>query len=122
MAIAGTLLAGTASVTIDGLPYMMQGDLLWSPSTIERETLVGMDGIHGFKETPRACFMEFTLRDADNIIVGAFDGLVNSTVVAQLANGKLVIGRNMWTVEHREVNSVEATFKARLEGPFVEEG
>ena len=122
MAIAGNLLAGLASVTIDGIPYMLQGDLLWSPLQIERETLVGMDGVHGYKETPRTGFMEFTLRDADNIIVGSFDGMTNSTVVAQLANGKLVIGRNMWTVEHREVNSVDATFKARLEGPYVEEG
>ena len=120
MAIAKSLLAGTASQTIDGVPYMLQGDLLWSPSTVERETLIGMDGIHGYKETPRQGFIEATLRDASNVIVGLFDSMTNSSVTLVLANGKLVIGYNMWTVEHREVNSVEATFKVRLEG-YVEE-
>lgn len=121
MAVATPLLAGSANVTIDGVPYMLQGDLLWSPATVTRESLTGMDFVHGFKETPKVCYMEFTLRDSDAIAVAAFNGMTDSTVVAQLANGKTVIGRNMWTVEHQEVNSVEATFKVRLEGPLVEE-
>jgi hypothetical protein len=121
MAVAQPLLAGTANVTINGVAYMLQGDLSWSPNTVKQESLTGMEGYHGIKATPVAPFMEFTLRDSGEISVSAFDGLRNATVVAQLANGKTIIGRTMATIDIQEVNSVEATFKLRFEGPDVVE-
>ena len=48
------LLAGTASVTVDGTTYMVEGAFKYRPSTVKRETLTGMDGVHGYKETPVA--------------------------------------------------------------------
>lgn len=121
MAAAQQLLAGTANVTINGVAYLLQGDLSWSPTQNKQESLTGMDGYHGVKQTPVAPFMEFTLRDTGEITVGDFDGLRNATVVAQLANGKTVIGRTMAAIDTQDVNSVEATFKLRFEGPDVSE-
>src|SRR5260363_402086 len=37
------------------------------------------------------------------------------------ANGKTVVGRNMWTVETQETKAAEGTFEVKWEGPFVEE-
>jgi hypothetical protein len=121
MAIAAQLLAGTANVTIDGVAYMLAGDLAWSPNTVKQESQTGMDGYHGVKQTPVPGYMEFTLRDSSAISVGFFDGLIGVAVVAQLASGKIVIGRNMSVIDVQEVNSTEATFKVRFEGPLVEE-
>lgn len=121
MAVSAPLLAGTANVTIDGASYMLAGDLAWSPNTVKQESLTGMDSYHGVKQTPVPGYMEFTLRDSAATQVAFFDGLTNVTVVAQLASGKIVIGRNMSAVEQQEVNSTEATYKVRFEGPQVEE-
>jgi hypothetical protein len=121
MAIAQGKLAGTAFLTIDGVNYLLQGEPKWRCADITRETLAGSDGIHGFKEKPIAGYISCRLRDADNITVADFNAMTNSTVVLELANGKVIIGRNMWTVEAQEVDSEDAVFDVRFESPFVEE-
>ena len=81
------LLAGTASVTVDGTTYMVEGAFKYRPSTVKRETLTGMDGVHGYKETPVAGAISMSLRDAGDFLVATVNGMRNVTVVAQLANG-----------------------------------
>jgi hypothetical protein len=40
----------------------------------------------------------------------------NVTVVAVLANGKTIIGRNMWTIEDQTVKSTDATIEVKFDG------
>ena len=115
------LIAGVAQVTVDGTTYQLEGDLKYSPSTVKREALLGMDGFHGWKETPVTGSITMSLRDAGNLAVGDFNKIRNSTVVLQLANGKIVVGRNMGTVDALEVDSADAKFEVKFEGPQVSE-
>src|SRR5260363_409760 len=48
----------------------------------------GMDGVHGYKETPHAGFISATLRDAGGLTVADFNAMTNVTVTVELANGK----------------------------------
>lgn len=114
-----SLLAGTASVTIDGTTYMLEGDMKYMPSTVKRESLVGMDGLHGFKETPVPGSISMSLRDSGGLTVGDFNRMTNQTVVVTLANGKLVTGKGMYTVETQEVDAGDAKFEVKFEGPSV---
>lgn len=121
MAVNQGLLAGTANFSVDGVSYNLQGELKWSPGTVSRETLTGMDGVHGFKETPRAPSISATLRDSGGLTVADFNAMRGVNLVISLANGKIVIGSNMWTIEAQEVDSVEGTFEVKFEGALVEE-
>jgi Phage tail tube protein len=121
MAIAGNLLAGTAHLTVDAKNYMVVGDMSYSVSAVERTTLKGQSGVHGFSESISPGFIAMTLRDAGGLSVQFFNGMVNVTVVVELANGKTIIGRNMWTVGVQEVKTAEATFDVRFESATVEE-
>ncbi|MCP1290934.1 phage tail tube protein [Chromobacterium sp. S0633] len=121
MADTTNLLAGTATLTVDGTAYMLEGDLSYSVSKVSRETMKGMDGVHGYKETPNAPFIAGTFRDSSGLTVADFNKMTNVTVTAKLANGKTIIGRNMWTVETQEVETAEGTVKVRWEGMSVEE-
>lgn len=114
-------LAGVAFLWIDGRSYPLVGDALYNPSSVTRESLVGMDTVHGFKETPMAGYIEGTIRDGNDLSVASLNGLTDSTVVLELANGKTVTGRNMWTAESQEVDLAEGKFKVRFEGPDVKE-
>ena len=114
-------IAGTAQITVDGQTYQLEGDLKYMPSTVKRESLLGMDGFHGFKETHVAGSISMTLRDAGSLSVGDFNTMDNVTVVASLANGKTVVGRNMGAVETQEVDTVDAKFEVKFEGPQVSE-
>ncbi|WP_289992141.1 phage tail tube protein [Photorhabdus laumondii] len=114
-------LAGTAYVTVDGISIMVAGDFTWSPSTVTRETLTGMDYVHGYKEKPQAGFISCKVRDSGGTTVADFNNQTNVTIVAELANGKTIIGEGMWTVNTQEVASEDATFEVRWEGTSVTE-
>ena len=51
-------IAGVAYIFVDGAQYPLRGDLTVSIDTIEREGVAGMDGVHGFTETPRVPWIE----------------------------------------------------------------
>lgn len=121
MALDPRRLAGVASVAIDGTAYDLVGDLTWSPSTRKRTTLTGMDRVHGYAEQVVAGYIAMKLRDNGARAAQTFQGMVNVTVVVNLANGKQVSGSGMWNVEAVEVEAMEATFAVRFEGNDVAE-
>jgi len=109
-------LAGTAYLAIDGKNVALVGDFEWDTGTVARETLTGMDGVHGFKEKPKPGRIKMTVRDAGDLSVAAFNNLTNVTVTCELANAKRVTGRNMWQVGDLPVKSEDATFELAFEG------
>lgn len=121
MAANPNRLAGTAFLSVDGVTYMLAGDFEYSPSKVTRETLTGMDGVHGFSEKPKAGHISGTLRDSSGLSVAALNAMDNVTVVAQLANGKTIVGRNMWTVEDQTAKAEDGTVEVKWESPSVTE-
>ncbi|HEY2010529.1 MAG TPA: phage tail tube protein [Rhizomicrobium sp.] len=109
-------LAGTAYVTRNGQTLMLVGSCTWSPSLVKRETVAGMDGVHGYKEEPISGFIEMDVRDSGDLSVTDINGGTDDTIELRLANGKTVIGRDMWTTEPQEVDATEGKFKVRWEG------
>jgi hypothetical protein len=121
MANTANRLAGTAFLSVDGVSYMLAGDFEYSPSTVSRETLVGMDAVHGYSEKPISGHINATLRDAGGLSVASLNAMTNVAVVAQLANGKTIVGRNMWTVESQTSKVADATIEVKWEGLAVSE-
>ncbi|EEF24236.1 conserved hypothetical protein [Ricinus communis] len=121
MADTTNRIAGIAYLSVDGQRYMLAGDLAYNPSSVARETQIGQDAVHGYSEKPHAGMISGTFRDAGSLTVADFNAMTNVNITAELANGKTVIGRNMWTVETQEVKTAEGTFEVKWEGPLVEE-
>ncbi|MFZ6724709.1 phage tail tube protein [Undibacterium sp. MH2W] len=121
MADTTNRLAGIAYLSVDGQTFMLAGDLGYSVSKVTRETVIGQDRVHGYTEKPHAGFISGTIRDAGGLSVASFNAMSNVTVTCELANGKTVVGRNMWTTEAQEVKTAEGTFEVKWEGFSVEE-
>ncbi|MGP3594309.1 phage tail tube protein [Vagococcus sp. WN89Y] len=121
MADTSRRLAGTAYVTADGVSIMVAGQFQYRPSGVERTTLSGMDGVHGYSEKPVPGFISIQVRDNSGVTVEYFNGLTNTTVSAELANGKTIVGTGMWAVNTQDVNSEDATFTLRFESDSVKE-
>jgi hypothetical protein len=117
----GNLIAGIAHASIDGVTRQLEGSAKYSPSTVKRESLLGPDGYHGVKEMPVAPYISMSLRDAGDMSVADFNAIRNSTIVLELANGKIVTGRNMASVDVQEVDTEDAKFEIKFEGPEVTE-
>ena len=121
MANTANRLAGTAYLTVDGVTLAVVGDFEYSPSLFSRETMVGSDRVHGYSEKPNVPHISATIRDMGNLSVAGLNAMTNVTVVAELANGKTIIGRNMWTVETQTAKSEDATIEVKWEGISVTE-
>lgn len=121
MADQTTALAGIVSLTIDGTSYLVAGDAKYQVSSRKRETLVGQDSVHGFSEMPRAGKISMTLRDRAGLSVTAVAAIVASTIVLELANGKTIVGSNMWNVEDQEVDTADGKVDIVFEGASVQE-
>jgi hypothetical protein len=114
-------IAGTAYLTVDGTTYTVAGDFEYDPSSVTRETLAGQSGVDGFSEKPKAGEIKATLRDMGGLSLAAINAMDDVTVVAELANGKIVIGRNMWTVDPQGAKAEDATAPVTWQGPSVTE-
>jgi len=109
-------IAGIANISVDGVTHLLSGEFTYSPADVERKSLVGQDQVHGYSEMPRAPFISGTLRDSSVLTVKDFNAMSDVTIHAELANGKTIIGRGMWTVDAQEVKTQEGTFEVRWEG------
>lgn len=116
MAANTNRVAGIANISVDGVTYLLSGELTYSPADVERKSLIGQDQVHGYSEMPRAPFISGTLRDSNGLTVKDFNTMSDATIHLELANGKNVTGRNMWTVDAQEVKTQEGTFEVRFEG------
>lgn len=116
------MIAGTAYLTIDGRSVQLVGEFSYRPTQMTVETLKGMDGIHGAKGSPEAGMIKAKLRDSGAISIQELGNATDVTVVAVLANGKTIVGRNMWRVgEPLEVDAEDASFAIQWEAADVVE-
>jgi hypothetical protein len=116
MANTTNRVAGTAYLSVDGVAYALAGELEYNPSLVKRESVAGQDGVHGYKEMPVAPHISGTIRDMNGLSVTSLNAMTNNTVTVQLANGKMVVGRNMWTVEDQTSKATDGTVEVKWEG------
>ncbi|WCT78670.1 phage tail tube protein [Novosphingobium humi] len=115
-------IAGTLSITIDGTNYAVSGSGTYLVSSSNRETLTGQDGVHGYKEMPQAGHIAWTGRDSNAFKIADLNAADGVTVVAVLANGKVIIAKNAWRDgEPAEVNTEDGTFSIRFASASVKE-
>jgi hypothetical protein len=115
------LVGGVTTLTIDGTPYDVVSDVVWSPSSVSRETKKGLSGVFGYIDMPTEGFISAKLLDNQALTVKDFNSMTFSTVIVYQANGKQITATNAWCVAVQEVNSSEATFDVRFESASVTE-
>jgi hypothetical protein len=121
MAAQCPVVGGTLIFRIDGRQYRTLGEVRISPSGVERETVVGLDGVHGYKEKPRAPYISAKLSDWADLSIETLIRACNVTVTVELANGKVYLLRNAWVAEPPEGDMDEGSWPLRLEGLRCEE-
>jgi hypothetical protein len=114
-------LAGIAFMTVSGRRMRVVGQATYKVAKKNRETLKGQDGVHGFKEMPEAGRISATIRDDAGLKLTTVNSWSDETVVLELANGKTIVGRNMWTTDTQEVETEEASYSLVFESNDVSE-
>ena len=114
-------LAGTASLTINGEAWSVVGELQWQPTGDVNETLKGQSVVEGFQSMPGQGFIQATLRDRRDRKVSDFQVASGLTIIAVLANGKIITVVEGWQVEQINTNTQEGTFELKVESDTVTE-
>ncbi|MCW5761359.1 MAG: phage tail tube protein [Phenylobacterium sp.] len=113
-------IAGTAFVSANGKRYRLVGELSYRISGETREAKNGADGFHGHKSKFMNGMIKMKLRNDGTYPLSELADMVDVTVQAQLANGKTVIGRNMFqSGEPPTADAEEAEIEITFEGPDV---
>lgn len=108
-------LAGITTASVNGQVISVT-EFSWSPGTVKRESMTSLSGVDGYSEMPRAPYIAGKFRDSQSNSVTAFNGMADATVVVQLANGKQIVGHNLWNTAETDVAGAEATFDFKFEG------
>ena len=108
-------LAGTTAFTVNGTAISVM-EFMWDPANVENSTMTSLSGVDGYEQKPVSPYISGKFRDAGANSVTGFTGLSNATVVVVLANGKQIVGHNLWYVGRPAVNGADAGFDFRFEG------
>lgn len=109
-------IAGVAFWKVDGRQLALRGNLMVSPSAMERTGIAGQDAVHGYSEMPRVPYIEGDVSLVEGTSVEDIDAVVDATITAELANGQVWVLRNAWRAQVSEINAREGQFKVRFEG------
>ena len=120
MAGAANRVAGVAYCYVDGVKIDLGGKITVSPWGTEKESVKGLSGTVGYKETPVTPFIEIEVITTPDLNLAAFQSVRSSTVIAELANGQTWTLRNAWTTTKPDMDGAEGTATLRFEGRDIE--
>lgn len=108
-------ISGRIFFKINGHQKMVRAGVNYGLGTWKRESVVGADGMHGYRETPQAAFVEGEISDSTGLDVRAFLELDEATVTLELANNKTIVFRNAYNVSEGTVGTDESNIAFRFE-------
>jgi hypothetical protein len=108
-------LAGITAFTVNGSAFPVI-EFTWDPAITENETMISLSGVDGYSQKPVAPFISGKFRDSAAVSVTGFTNLNNATVVVSLANGKQIVGHNLWYTGRPGVSGADADFDFKFEG------
>ena len=114
-------IAGIAFLKVDGELYPLRGNFTISPSALERAGIAGQDYIHGYSELPRLPVISGDVSLVQALSMDDVEAVTNSTVTAELANGKTYVLREAWCTSALELNSREGQVRVTFQGVSCDE-
>ena len=108
-------IAGRVYFKVNGVQKMVKAGVTYGLGNWSRESVSGADGIHGFKETPQAAFIEGEITDNTTENVKNFLETTEATVTLELINGKTIVLRNAYQVNEGNINTDESNIAFRFE-------
>lgn len=112
---------GMIAVKIDGVVQLAKGSWSYNLGRAKREPIIGSDGVHGYKETPQAAYIEGEITDRSDLDLAALVEAANSTVTLELANGKVIVLREAAFTGDGTASSDEGAIQVRFDGSNAEE-
>ena len=108
---------GTIFFSVDGERFDAKGNFSYNLGAPKRDTIHGADGVHGYKETIQAAFIEGEITDRGDLSLDRLVRMTGVTVTLELANGKVIVLRDAWFAGDGTGTTEEGAIQVRFEGP-----
>ena len=112
---------GILFLKVDGELFQAKGEFTYNINPVKRESVVGVDTVHGYKEEPKAVFIEGAITDSDELDLEKFQKITDATITLELANEKVIVLREAFYAADGDVTSSEGEIQIRFEGIRGEE-
>jgi hypothetical protein len=113
---------GKVFVKVDGELLFVRGNVTTNiGQQVMRESVVGVDQVHGYTEKAIVPFIQCDITEKPEFPLSKINAVTDSTVTAELADGRTLILRNAWHVGEPERNPEEGSITVRFEGLSGEE-
>ena len=113
--------AGLIQLQTQGVIQDARGSFSYNLGQVKRDTIVGADTVHGYKEVPQAPFIEGSITDRGTLDLAALATGTQLTITLALANGKTIVLRNAWFAGEGTASTEEAEIPVRWEGQSANE-
>jgi hypothetical protein len=113
--------AGLIQLQTSGEIQDAKGSFSYNLGRPKRETIVGADVVHGYKEIPQPAFIEGAITDRGSLDLAALSTGKDLTVTLSLGNGKVIVLRDAWFAGEGTASSEEGEIPVRWEGVNAEE-
>ena len=113
---------GILFVKVDGVQYRAKATSFeYDLGVPKKESVIGIDGYHGYKETPVIAYISGVITDSADLDVREFADITNAVVTASLANGKVVSFKEAVQSADLTQSTEEGEIPFRFEAPYGEE-
>ncbi len=113
--------AGTLHLKVSGVIHNAKGNFTYGLGTAKRETIIGADGVHGYKEEPQAPFIEGAITDRGDLNLKKLAQADGELITLELANGKTIALSSAWFSGEGTASTEEGEIPVRWEGLHAEE-
>ena len=108
--------AGLLQLQVNGEIQDAKGEFSYALGTPKRTAIIGVDGVHGYKEEPQVAFIEGMITDRLTLDVQALATITGATITLAIANGKTISLRQAWYAGDATVKTGEGEIAVRWEG------
>lgn len=114
--MASKRVGGVIELKANGAVYAAKGSFSYNLGRPKRDSVMGHDTMHGYKELPQPGFIEGTITDSSEISLETLVTLKDATVTLSLANGKIIVLRDAVFTGEGTGTTEEGEIAARFEG------
>ena len=112
---------GQIFLSVNGQRQRAKGAFTYDLGTPKRDPVVGSDGVHGFKEMPKAAYVEGEITDSGTFDMAGLMNVTNATVTLNLANGKTIVFYQAAYTGDGTVSTEEGNAKFRFDAISAKE-
>ena len=113
---------GLIELQINGNVYDLVGAFEINYGAPKRDSLVGPDKVHGYKELPQVPHIKGEIRDAQALdVINEILNATDATLTLTLANGKKAMLSEAWYADEGNIGTEEANIPILFEGKRADE-